>query len=148
MPLVPPTPQWYVKLPFDIVLPEAFNTQAEAEHEAKRRGGVAFLEEIITDVDLSEGKAPLFTFRVYDPAYGNPSIHDVQWELPVLLMAYRESIIMQATFKPEDDPRIGVLSAAWYRHPVGAIVVAPDINFIMGTRFAVSRQPVPWSATA
>jgi hypothetical protein len=83
-----------------------------------------------------------FTFDEYDPANGNPSLEGILWELRIEMMPQRDSIIRQAGFDPADDPRIGTLTRAWGRHKVGSIIVAPDINFIPGSRFCISRETV------
>ena len=81
-----------------------------------------------------------FNFESYDPTNSHPPLEDILWDLPIELLTYQDSIIRQAGFDPADSPRIGV-TKAWGKHKSRSIIVAPDINFIHGCRFAVSREP-------
>ena len=82
-----------------------------------------------------------FNFESYDPKDGHLAPEDILWDLPIELMPYKDSIIRQAGFDPADNPRFGVLIKAWGKHQRSSIIVAPDINFIHGCRFAISTEP-------
>jgi hypothetical protein len=81
-----------------------------------------------------------YKFENYDPANGHPPLEDILWDLPIELLDYKTSIIRQAGFDPADNPRIGGIKA-WGKHKAQSIIVAPDINFIPGSRFAISTEP-------
>jgi hypothetical protein len=85
-----------------------------------------------------------FSFQSYDPTkISPPPVGDLlRAELPIEMLDCKDGIIRQADFDPTEKHLIGLLGQAWGSHRTGSIVVAPDINFMPGSRFAVSTESV------
>jgi hypothetical protein len=80
-------------------------------------------------------------FVQYQASDGNdPSPQCFILPLPVGLD--REAVIQKAGFEPSHNARVGLLHMEWNGHQRRCIIVAPDINFIRGSRYAVSYKPV------
>ena len=90
-------------------------------------------------------KQPEFHFDPYTKSERNPPVLEwTEWELPIVLLHFKQSIIKAAGFSLEDNPCIGVLGrSAWKHHPKDCLIVGPHRN--LGSLddhefFAVSRE--------
>ena len=83
-----------------------------------------------------------FRFFQYLSDYGHPSSDAVCQELPADLMPFRDAIIRQAGLDPARTELVGLLIHRWGNHPAKAIILAPDLKFAVGSRFALSNQAV------
>lgn len=84
----------------------------------------------------------VFNFESHVAKNGYP-VHEIG-ELPLVLHESQDSIIRQAGFDPAECPLIGVILAP-ASPTLGErrrIIVAPDMNFVQGSRYAVSTDPV------
>lgn len=84
-----------------------------------------------------------FTFDTYKVEDGHPPQDHILWDLPEELAPHRDELIRQAGLPAAQIHEAGELGAAWGKHPTGAVILAPALEFENGQVFAVSREAPP-----